>query len=242
MKLTICERQREVELGRTVVAVDPAVTANEESDDSGVIVVARGPHQADTCDLDSCPGHGYVLRDATCHLAPAQLSRHVIGVYDEAEADRVVAEVNNGGDYIGAMIHAIRADVPYSTVRATRGKQVRAEPAAALYEQGRIHHVGVFAELEQEQETWTPDASWSPNRLDALVWGLTALGLIGAQGAAFMAAWSKEIERQPNGPAPLPIPTLNADEATPLDPRCQHRWRDWGGAVKCVHCGGARAE
>ena len=229
------------QLGRTVEAVDPAVTSGEEADDSGIIVVARGPHQPETCDLDSCPGHGYVLADKTCHLPPAQLSRHIIGVYDEWGVDRVVAEANNGGDYIGAMIHAIRADIPYSKVTATRGKQTRAEPASALYEQGRVHHCGVFPELEQEQETWTPDASWSPNRLDALVWGLTALGLIGAQGAAFMAAWSKEIDTHPTGPRPLPIPRLHdPDEQTVCKCR-EPRYREANGRLRCMRCGGEKA-
>jgi len=235
------------QLGRTVVACDPAVTSGEEADDSGIIVVARGPHQPETCDLDSCPGHGYVLADKTCHLPPAQLSRTIIATYDEAQADRVVAEANNGGDYIGAMIHAIRADIPYSKVTATRGKQTRAEPASALYEQGRVHHVGgadpgePFPELAAEMETWTPDASWSPNRLDALVWGLTALGLIGAQGAAFMAAWSKEIEKHPSGPRPLPIPELHpADEQTVC--KCKApRYRETADSIRCVFCGGEKA-
>jgi phage terminase large subunit-like protein len=167
------------DLRRIVVAVDPAVTANEDSDDSGVIVVARGPHQSETCSITGCSAHGYVLDDRTCHLIPAELSRLVVDTFDDWQADRVVAEVNNGADYIGALIHAVRVGVPYSDVRATRGKQTRAEPVSALYEQGRVHHLGVFPELELELETWTPDAKWSPNRLDALVWGLTSLGLIG---------------------------------------------------------------
>jgi phage terminase large subunit-like protein len=171
------------ELARIVVAVDPAVTANEDSDDSGVMVVARGPHQDQTCAMASCPGHGYVLADRTCHLIPAELSKLIVETYDDWQADRIIGEVNNGGDYIGALIHAVRPGVPYATVRATRGKQTRAEPVSALYEQGRVHHLGVFAELEQELETWTPDAKWSPNRLDALVWGLTFLGLIGGMGS-----------------------------------------------------------
>lgn len=229
------------QLGRIVVAVDPAVTSGEEADDSGIIAVARGPHQPETCSLETCPGHGYVLRDATCHLPPPQLSRKIIAVFDEQQADRVVAETNNGGDYIGAMIHAIRADIPYSSVTASRGKQTRAEPASALYEQGRVHHCGVFPELEQEQETWTPDATWSPNRLDALVWGLTALGLIGAQGQAFLAAWQKEREvrtlRQPFAMFG------DSEDGAPLKPGCQHRFmRADGGILRCVHCGGEKAE
>lgn len=231
------------QLGRTVVAVDPAVTSGEDSNDSGIIAVARGPHQPETCSLDKCPGHGYVLKDATCHLSPPQLSRRIISVYDELQADRVVAEVNNGGDYIGAMIHAIRADVAYRTVTASRGKHTRAEPASALYEQGRVHHCDSFPELAQEQETWTPDASWSPNRLDALVWALTELRLIGGQGAAFMVAWANEREQQASS-APR-ASGLDHEEPVGLvspKPGCQHRWKAAdGGIMRCMLCQGEKA-
>lgn len=171
---------RRSELSRIVVAVDPAGSANEDSDDTGIVVVARGPHQPETCRIDGCPGHGYVLDDRTCHLVPAEWAKLVIATFDDWEADRIVAEQNFGADMVGTLIHAVRPGVPYRKVTATRGKKVRAEPASALYEQGRVHHLGVFAELEQELETWTPDARWSPNRLDALVWGLTELKLVGA--------------------------------------------------------------
>lgn len=179
------------DLRRVVVAVDPAVSANEDSDDTGIVVVARGPHQPATCRLEglaTCPGHGYVLDDLTCHVTPREWAARAIAAFDHWAADRIVAEVNNGGDMVGTTIHAARPGVPYEAVRATRGKTTRAEPASALYEQGRVHHLGVFPELESQLTTWTPDAD-SPDRLDALVWGLTALGLIGGQGVAFLAAW-----------------------------------------------------
>lgn len=231
------------ELQRVVVAVDPAVTSGEDADDSGIIVVGRGPHQPETCSLDRCPGHGYVLRDATCHLGPAQMSRHVIAVYHEEKADRVAAETNNGGDYIGDMIHAIDAGVAYEKVTASRGKRPRMEPAAALYEQGRVHHVGAFPELEQEMETWTVDASWSPNRADALTWGLTALRLIGGQGAAFMVAWANEREQQASTPrASARMDHEEPEGLVPPKPGCQHRWKAAsGGIVRCVMCQGEKA-
>ena len=137
---------------------------------------------------------------------------------------------------VGTTIHAVRAGVPYSKVTAPRGKQVRAEPCSALYEQGRVHHLGVFPELEQELETWTPDAKWSPNRLDALVWGLTYLGLVSGQGDAFLAAWQQEIEDRPEHPAPVfagPTP-VNYEPRNALQPGCKHRWKDG----HCVFCAG----
>ena len=231
------------DLGRIVVAIDPAVTANEDSDDTGIVVVARGPHQPATCQIPYCPGHGYVLADETCHLLPAEWAKLAVRTYDHWQADRIVAEVNNGGDMVGTVIHAVRAGVPYASVTATRGKRIRAEPCSALYEQGRVHHIGVFPELEQEQETWTPDANWSPNRLDALVWGLTYLGLVGGQGDAFLTAGQSELaERKPAQPPELSqLPRLNQPGAAALRPGCKHLWQKWPNKPdSCVHCGGTK--
>lgn len=222
---------------RIVVAVDPAVTSDEDADDTGIVVVARGPHQPETCQFDKCPGHGYVLDDRTCHLPPHGWAKIAVQAYDDWEADRIVAEVNNGGDMVGETIHAVRVGIPYTKVTATRGKRLRAEPISALYEQGRMHHVGVFAELEAEMNTWTPDAEWSPNRLDALVWGATHLGLIGAQGAAFMAAWSDVAPRQATPVELAALPVHEPFEVTPARDGCAHRWFDG----VCVFCGGSRA-
>lgn len=225
------------DLQRVVVAIDPAATSGEGSDDTGIIVVARGPHQPDTCKLGNiCTGHGYVLGDYTCHLKPHGWATQAIAAYDEWEADRVIAEVNNGGEMVEATIRAVRIGVPYAAVRASRGKQIRAEPVSALYEQGRCHHLGEFADLEDELTTWTPDAKWSPNRLDALVWGMTHLGLISAQGAAFLQSMRDELATRPEAPAVPNLPKLaHAHQTPPLRKGCQHRIFDG----LCVHCGGS---
>src|ERR1039458_1250386 len=171
------------ELTRIVVAIDPAGSANEDSDDTGIIVVAKGPHRVDElaevkCQFPDCGAHAYVLDDRTCHLLPHEWAAIALEAYDDWQADRIVAERNFGADMVEGTIRAVRMGVPFATEWASRGKKVRAEPVAALYEQGRVHHLGIFDELEQELQTWTPDEKWSPNRLDALVWGLTHLGLI----------------------------------------------------------------
>jgi phage terminase large subunit-like protein len=234
------------ELTRIVVAIDPAVTATEDSDDTGIIVVARGPHQdGSRCTIPHCPGHGYVLEDASCHLPPAGWAKTAIAAYDKWRADRIVAETNNGGDLVGTVIHAIRAGVPYAKVTATRGKQMRAEPIAALYEQDRIHELGNFPELKMQQESWTPDSNESPDRLDALVWGLTFLGLIGGQGAAFITAWKDETaNRKPAPPAELKsLPHhVNLIDHPVAQERCKnggrHRFQNEANGARCMVCGG----
>jgi phage terminase large subunit-like protein len=227
------------DLKRIVVAIDPAVTSGEDADDSGIIVVARGPHQPSTCTIPHCSGHGYVLDDRTCHATPTEVARIAVRAFDDFQADRIVAEVNNGADYIGTVVHTVRAGVPFKAVRATRGKQLRAEPASALYEQGRCHHLGVFPELEQQMETWTADSRNSPDRLDALVWGLTELGLVGGQGDAFLTAWQRELtNRKPATPSELRhLPHhISEDDRPALRPGCEHRFQEADG--KCVRCGG----
>lgn len=155
------------DLTRIVVAVDPAVTSGEDADETGIVVVGRDQH-----------GHGYVLDDRSGRYAVGEWERVVLGAFDAHGADTVVAEVNNGGDFIGHAIRNVRPTVRYQAVRATRGKLVRAEPVAGLYELDRMHHVGVFPELEDQMATWVPDSpSGSPDRLDALVWGVSALEL-----------------------------------------------------------------
>lgn len=186
------------DLRRIAVGIDPAVTSGEDSDDTGIVVVGRGPCQPSTCKLDRsiCTGHGYVLADLTCHVAPREWARQAIAAYYEWGATRIVAEVNNGGDMVGETIHAVDPGVAYRQVRASRGKQMRAEPASALFDQGRCHMLGVFPELEDQMTTWTLDAKWSPDRLDALVWALVEVGLIGSQGAAFLAVYKDRLEQQ----------------------------------------------
>jgi phage terminase large subunit-like protein len=150
------------DLARVVVAVDPAVSSAEASDETGILVAGLG-----------VDGRGYVLADRSCRLGPDGWARRVVQAFDDFGADRVVAEVNNGGDLVGATLKTVRPTLPYKTVHASRGKAIRAAPVAALYEQGRVTHTEPFPELEDQLCTWTPESGTSPDRLDALVWALT---------------------------------------------------------------------
>lgn len=152
------------DLGRICVAVDPATTSGESADDTGIIVAGLGRD-----------GDGYVLDDLTCHLSPDGWAKRVKFGYDKWQADRVIAEANNGGELVRTVLMTQDENMPLTLVHASRGKLTRAEPVAALYEQGRVHHVGMFPELEDQLCEWVPGDSDSPDRLDALVWALTEL-------------------------------------------------------------------
>jgi phage terminase large subunit-like protein len=157
------------ELRRIVVALDPAATSGEEADETGIIVAGKDEND-----------RGFVLEDKSGRYPPTEWARLAISLYKKFGADRIVAEVNNGGDMVEATIRVIDANVSYSSVHATRGKVVRAEPVAALYEQGKVHHVGALATLEDQMCAFTSDfdrkvAGYSPDRVDALVWALTEL-------------------------------------------------------------------
>lgn len=170
------------ELVRIVVAVDPAVTAGENSDETGIIVagVARD-------------GQAYVLDDLTCRLSPDGWARQVVRAFEKWGADRVVAEANNGGALVETVLRTVSQTLPLTLVHASRGKQTRAEPVAALYEQAKVHHVGGLPDLEDELCTWVPGASGSPDRLDALVWALTELapGTVAISAPIFSAGQSR---------------------------------------------------
>lgn len=161
-------------LNRVVIALDPAVTANAESDMTGICVAG--------IDVN---GHGYVLGDYTFRGTPQQWAQKAIELYHEFDADRIVAEVNQGGLMVKQTIHGEDDTIPYKAVRASRGKYARAEPISALYERGLVHHVrdceeGTLGELETQMRTWEPLGSiGSPDRLDAMVWALTDLLLNG---------------------------------------------------------------
>jgi phage terminase large subunit-like protein len=159
-----CRTNDEVDLQQIIVAIDPAVTANANSDETGIVVVGR-----------DYKNHFYVLEDLSGRHTPEKWGRIAINTFYEWDADRIVAEVNNGGDLVERLIRNYDFNVPYRSVRATRGKILRAEPISALYEQRRVHHVGVFSELEQQMCSYTGETNTSPDRLDALVWGLTEL-------------------------------------------------------------------
>lgn len=175
--LALIESNRR-ELGnivRRVVSVDPAVTNTANSDETGIIVISR--------DRD---GHGYVEADRSMRGSPLEWASRVVQVFDEFECDSVVVEVNQGGDMVTQTLRTVRSHLPIREVRATKGKRLRAEPISAMYEQGRVHHVGVFRELEEQMTSWTPDDADSPDRLDALVHGFTEL-MQGGQTEAFLA-------------------------------------------------------
>jgi phage terminase large subunit-like protein len=156
------------ELRRVVVAVDPPASSGPHADACGIIVAGLGED-----------GRGYVLADRTVeHARPLDWARAVVAAYRAYEADRIVVEINQGGDLVEAVLRQVDASVPVRAVRAMRGKWLRAEPVAALYEQGRVAHVGAFPELEDEMSDFGPDGlsgGRSPDRVDALVWALTEL-------------------------------------------------------------------
>ena len=158
------------ELCRIVVAVDPPVTATVASDACGMVVAGLGPDR-----------RAYVIADRTLQgREPNVWARAALAAYSDFSADRIVAEVNQGGDMVIAILQQFDVNVPVSKVRATRGKWLRAEPIAALYAEGRVAHVGCFEKLEDQMCAFGADGlanGRSPDRLDALVWALTELML-----------------------------------------------------------------
>ncbi|MDE2454398.1 MAG: DNA-packaging protein [Burkholderiales bacterium] len=152
---------------RIVVAIDPAVTSNPDSDETGIIVAGRDRED-----------HLNVLADLSRIGTPEQWARAAVGAFHAWGADRLIAETNNGGDMVEAVIRQVDRLVPYRKVTASRGKTIRAEPVAALYEQGRAHHIGPFDRLEDQMCAFDPTESQrakSPDRMDALVWAATEL-------------------------------------------------------------------
>lgn len=160
---------------RIVVGVDPAVTSGENSDNTGIVVAGS-----------TADGQYYVLEDATMKASPQVWASKAVALYHKWQADKIIAEVNNGGDLVVELLRQVNQNIPVKKVTATRGKQLRAEPIAALFEQGRAHLVGSFlgvevrpgvfdTGLEDQLCDWTPESKESPDRMDAMVWALTEL-------------------------------------------------------------------
>lgn len=166
------------DMARIVVGVDPAVTSNDGSDATGIVAAGIGVN-----------GDFYVLEDVSCEKAsPYKWAKQVIELYHKYRADRVIGEVNNGGDLIEVNLRNVDRNVSFKAVRASRGKLARAEPVASLYEQGRVHHVGVFGKLEDEMCSFNPaTATSSPDRMDALVWAITELSRSSRSNRAVLA-------------------------------------------------------
>jgi predicted phage terminase large subunit-like protein len=155
---------------RVILGVDPAAKASAEADrtsETGIVVAGLGED-----------GRGYVLDDLSCRLSPMGWARKAIAAFDRYEADAIVAEINQGGAMVESVLRAERAGLPLRQVRASRGKATRAEPIAALYEQGRVSHVGAFPALEDQMVLFTPfgiEGDGAADRVDALVWALADL-------------------------------------------------------------------
>lgn len=165
---------KEIELVRIAVAIDPAVSSKKTSNETGIIAAGIDANM-----------EAYILADGSDIYTPLGWANRAIRMLDEFKGDRIVAEVNNGGDLVEANLRSVVGNVPYSKVHASRGKRARAEPVSTLYERGLVHHVGIFAALEDQMTTWdATDGSDSPDRVDALVWVLTFLMLKGVQKVA----------------------------------------------------------
>lgn len=193
-------RYEKEEYYRIVVAVDPAVTSKEGSDETGIVVAGlREKHLGN----GKYTRHVDILDDKSGIYSPNEWAKHVASLWHRWQADCVVTEVNNGGDLVEANILNTNRSIRVVKVRASRGKAVRAEPAVGLYEQGRVHHVGYFAELEDQMVSWDPAISErSPDRVDALVWALWELVIKDARG-----------EFQGTDPSPKDLEKHRAEEA-----------------------------
>ena len=157
------------ELKRIVVAIDPAVSTSEGSDETGIIIAGIGSDN-----------HGYVIDDLSGRYQPRAWAQKAIEAYRQHDADRIIAEVNNGGEMVQATLRTVDPHIPFTAVHASRGKIIRAEPVSSLYEQRKVHHVGSFSVLEDQLCGFTSDfdrsrAGYSPDRLDALVWAVSHL-------------------------------------------------------------------
>ena len=149
---------------RVVVAIDPAVSYGPESDETGIIVAAKGIDQ-----------RGYVLDDVSGRYSPHDWAQAAIRMFSEYQADAIVGEVNNGGDMVESTLRNAGFAGRFLAVHASRGKRTRAEPISGMYEQGKISHRRAFTELEDQWCNFTPDSPISPDRVDACVWAFTEL-------------------------------------------------------------------
>lgn len=173
------------DLAHIRVGVDPQGSA--EAGTTGIVVAGRTKGNCPCGEnLDRLP-HAFVLGDVSLGSSPDGWARVAVGAFEKHKADRFSAERNYGGDMVESTLRTVWPSAPIDMEQASRGKVIRAEPIAALYEQGRVHHVGDFPELEDEMTTYTLEEKWSPNRMDALVWAMTGLGMSESRA---VKAWS----------------------------------------------------
>jgi phage terminase large subunit-like protein len=190
--LESCRVSEAPPLRRIVVAIDPAGGSSKRSDETGIIAAGI-----------AADGHHYILRDASGRYSPDGWARRAVELHDVLKADCIVAEGNFGGEMVMATIKQTNTRARVKLVTASRGKSVRAEPVVSLYEQRRVHHVGQFPELEDQLCGWSPlDSAHSPDRLDALVWGVSEL--MGARGPMKISREALErFGRPPPGRIPM---------------------------------------
>ena len=226
-------------LARVVVAIDPAGSSGPDSDETGIVAVGVD---------GSSPSQGYVLADASGTYTPDAWARKAIALYETTDADCIVAEANYGGEMVRHTLKIADPGVPVKLVTASRGKAVRAEPISALYEQHRVHHVGRFDALELQLTTWSPlEDRHSPDRLDALVWGLSRTMLRGGtwsaadidamgrrwtgtekgSGETFAQAAARELRERAGMPAAEPQPPDYAADVAEANRQALIRARGW---------------
>ena len=219
-------------LVRIVVALDPATTSSEESDEWGIVAAGMDGQY---------PPHFYPLTDETGILSPDEAAKRGVRLYHRLGADRIVGEGNNGGDMIEAILRHQDANISYKKVTASRGKVIRAEPISALYEQGRVHHVGTLSKLEDELTQWNPQTDTrSPNRLDALVWAITELSS-GTDG------WEQYVKTEVADMQRTGILPITGQSRALVDGRSRDKcecgslfWVGRGDQQKCFKCGKPR--
>lgn len=165
-QIEACRVRRVPELEQIVVAVDPAMSSGAKSDETGIVAAGRG-----------VDGNIYILADWSCRATPDAWARRAVRLYEEMEASMIVGEVNAGGELVGRLLKQIMPKIFFKPVRALRGKIDRALPVAAMYEQGRVKHVGALPKLEDQMAHFSPEEvkNKSPDRVDALVWAVTEL-------------------------------------------------------------------
>jgi phage terminase large subunit-like protein len=226
---------------RIVVAIDPAVTSNEDSDETGIVVCGR--------DL-RWPPHFYVLADESGIYTPREWGERAVGAFRSYKADRIIGEANNGGDLVEANIRGVSLDVPFKSVHAARGKEKRAEGVTGLWEQGRVHHVGSFPKLEDQMCDFNPQDQnqRSPDRMDALVWAMAELGG-GMVSLTFANMQVEESEKRAQAAAARAMPANATKCDCGADPKliikrgpvshCNACCREWGD-LPAVAAGGGR--
>lgn len=173
------EKKQAGNIRDVVISYDPAVTDTDKPKNERITATGNEPDEDGIVIMAKCKDHHYyILKDKSCRGKRSQIAQLLVNLYHEHEANSIIIEKNNGGDFIPALIKTAENGkyVHCETVTATKGKYKRAQPVQALYENGEVHHVGYFSDLEYEMTGWVPDTSMpSPNRMDALVWGLTKL-------------------------------------------------------------------